>query len=697
MPLKDQVSIRLVRITTGEDDTPVNCTLLDVSLKQLPAAYLALSYAWGDGNHKAEITCNSQPLQATENLIAAMRQLRRRYPDRLFWIDAICINQEDTAERAAQVQLMRDIYHSAENVVVYLGEDCEGLDRAMDLFHRMEGEAAKWTGQLDADDQLERASKVRWRFPPSYEEVWYRFHDLFDRPWFSRIWVIQEVVMASGDPDVICGSYTLRWSSVASVAEFFLHTGLSGSTTKQSQSSLVSLMENFKMSPRSLWGMLWLTAPFASSEPRDKVFALYGMVHRLEADMLAGPYFKVDYEKPVKDVYRDLIFGYIMYHGSLDLMSEALEVADEDKSVLGLPSWVPDWSLQAARFSTSKHPSVGRHAFESGYDACAGRRTLVQLSMRDVNADVLRIAGKIHAEVAWVSKPFDGPEYSPLPWQRRPFAMQQLWDEVRERLGSQQQTCQAFWRTLGANADRYGSPAGDHLYTAFLKFWHNEKIYDRDAARYRVENQADPHVTEERERELFKAYATDYETAMTDEEFGAYKPWLELQASQFLPCSSTPECRHCLVLAVPTQHGLRLTGPSPALAMRDTDPFIADFFMALDGEPDFIVCDSDLNILSRMRHTLQNRTFIITTDGLMGLAPKFTRVGDLVAVLSGAKVPFVLRATGRVQSRLEIDVGIRTIRECRVVGDTYVHGIMRGEAVRDVDWAGGGYEVLDLV
>jgi hypothetical protein len=208
-----------------------------------------------------------------------------------------------------------------------------------------------------------------------------------------------------------------------------------------------------------LSGLLWATAPFASSEPRDKIFALYGLVHRAEADTLASEYFKVDYQKPVKDVYRDMMFGYIMRHGSLELMSEAMEVGAEEKSIHGLPSWVPDWTLPML----SKHPSVGRHAGLSEFDACGGHGTLVQGSMHSVNPDVLRIAGKVHDEVAWVSKPFDGPEYSPLPWHRRPFLLQQLWDDVRGQLGSGPQTCHAFWRTLLTNADTHGSPATHQL------------------------------------------------------------------------------------------------------------------------------------------------------------------------------------------------------------------------------------------
>lgn len=64
---------------------------------------------------------------------------------------------------------------------------------------------------------------------------------------------------------------------------------------------------------------------------------------------------------------------------------------------------------------------------------------------------------------------------------------------------------------------------------------------------------------------------------------------------------------------------------------------------------------------------------------------------------SGARVPFILRRTGKSKILPEIGVGFRLIQDYRVVGDCYVHGIMDGEAVLDMDWKDGGYEVLDLV
>jgi hypothetical protein len=66
-----------------------------------------------------------------------------------------------------------------------------------------------------------------------------------------------------------------------------------------------------------------------------------------------------------------------------------------------------------------------------------------------------------------------------------------------------------------------------------------------------------------------------------------------------------------------------------------------------------------------------------TTKGFMGLAPWNAEEGDLVCILKGGKTPFLLRLppAGSVY---------------QLVGETYVHGIMGGEAVaediRGIDW-----------
>lgn len=76
------------------------------------------------------MVCGGKVLKVTSNLPAALNRLREPRAERLLWVDAICINQDEEnheflSEKIHQVKLMAVIYRKAERVVVWIGE--EGL------------------------------------------------------------------------------------------------------------------------------------------------------------------------------------------------------------------------------------------------------------------------------------------------------------------------------------------------------------------------------------------------------------------------------------------------------------------------------------------------------------------------------------------------------------------------------------------
>jgi hypothetical protein len=125
-------AFRLARLRRGSS-LDIHCELFEAWLYQdtyiIP--YEALSYTWGDTKRTARITLNGRSLLVTENLYTALLHLRSSSEDRIMWIDAICIDQDNWEERGHQVQLMGDIYQQAERVVVWLGRGTEATDIAM--------------------------------------------------------------------------------------------------------------------------------------------------------------------------------------------------------------------------------------------------------------------------------------------------------------------------------------------------------------------------------------------------------------------------------------------------------------------------------------------------------------------------------------------------------------------------------------
>jgi hypothetical protein len=116
--------IRVLTILPGIWAKPIKCDLREIQLQD-PGPYLALSYAWKNGDeddHVVQISCNKISIKVSSNLHSALRQLRHHRDGVKIWVDSICINQKDNTERTCQVGIMRDIYAQSSEVVIWLGE-----------------------------------------------------------------------------------------------------------------------------------------------------------------------------------------------------------------------------------------------------------------------------------------------------------------------------------------------------------------------------------------------------------------------------------------------------------------------------------------------------------------------------------------------------------------------------------------------
>lgn len=118
-------SIRLVTIRDGPKGSKICCSLEAVSLQPFPD-FEALSYVWGSPLNKKPIEVDGKDLKVTSNLECALQHLRDETPTRTFWIDAICVDQSNLAERSEQVRLMAEIYGGAKQVILWLG--CDDTD-----------------------------------------------------------------------------------------------------------------------------------------------------------------------------------------------------------------------------------------------------------------------------------------------------------------------------------------------------------------------------------------------------------------------------------------------------------------------------------------------------------------------------------------------------------------------------------------
>lgn len=161
-PLHDPADIRLVQTHPNSDQSAeIACTLLTTNVPSLFSEYDCLSYVWGPPTKDRSIVCGDETLQVIENLFVALTNLRRRNGILTIWIDQLCINQADLAERSRQVFLMADIYRHANKTIVWLGEAADKSDLAMEMVQNTRTVTAEeyarllGSGDNNLDDRME--------------------------------------------------------------------------------------------------------------------------------------------------------------------------------------------------------------------------------------------------------------------------------------------------------------------------------------------------------------------------------------------------------------------------------------------------------------------------------------------------------------------------------------------------------------
>jgi hypothetical protein len=177
LPRRDNIRLlRLMPSTVKSAD--IHCELFEYSLQnpcEETHLYEALSYVWGNPEKKLPIHIHNQSFDVTVNLHAALLRLRNHSMERILWVDAICIDQENQEEKEHQIQSMAKIYGQAHCVVVWLGEVADNSDLALEAIRIAGGK--KPTNLLD-NERIKLAVLA-----------------LLQRPWFRRIWVWEQTLI----------------------------------------------------------------------------------------------------------------------------------------------------------------------------------------------------------------------------------------------------------------------------------------------------------------------------------------------------------------------------------------------------------------------------------------------------------------------------------------------------------------------
>ncbi|KAJ4354549.1 uncharacterized protein N0V89_006286 [Didymosphaeria variabile] len=365
--------IRILRLHAGVPGCKLEASLQIESLGPdiKPSPYEALSYVWAEIPGEAEIRVDGIQHKITRNLGQALEQFRYSDRDRLLWVDAICINQNHSIERGHQVRLMGTVYARASGVLIWLGAETHDSAQAMRDLETLSED--KHFRQLSFFGSVDDASGD---WVPAPTERINPLENLMKRTYWSRVWVVQEIVR-SRNATLICGSSSISWDTCLKVRDNWpkhSRTCCNAECTvidprmRRVMNWLNSSWKKYSSNNSDLLSTLNQTRALAASDPHDKIFGALGLVD--DDPSLLDP----DYDSPYTVVFTEWTSHIFKTTQTLDsLLHTNFLLRSPD-----IPSWVPDWSqynpkvrFQAERLEHHRHVY---NSFNSGGSSGLGSR-----------------------------------------------------------------------------------------------------------------------------------------------------------------------------------------------------------------------------------------------------------------------------------------------------------------------------------
>ncbi|KAF2742512.1 HET-domain-containing protein [Sporormia fimetaria CBS 119925] len=391
-PLAHADSMRLLRLHSGKRGRPIKCTLETVLRNEDAPPYEALSYVWLLKEGTRTISCNDHQQEVPLNLWEALDRLRHRTMSRLLWVDKLCIDQESTAEKDELMPRMNHVYRDASRVLVWFGTDDENQAHQAYSHICTLVNAQKRTGKpasFSTQRKYHKHTIQCTHAPPSdRSEEWSPLFDFFRNKWWSRMWVLQEIVLAR-QATFIWGQAEISWDYIVPVIDIIrsnpyliiyfecrefqnawimqrLHFVHRPAPPSKSSSKCLSLPGSnpsaTKTTPPNphihpLLHLLDLARSFDVTYPKDKVYSLLGFP---DTDLTSpsspySVYKPPPYSCSVKETYTHTARTIITSDKNLDILSFTSHVCPlsplppttlDPESLDSLPSWVPNWCTQ---------------------------------------------------------------------------------------------------------------------------------------------------------------------------------------------------------------------------------------------------------------------------------------------------------------------------------------------------------------
>ncbi|CZR54185.1 related to heterokaryon incompatibility protein [Phialocephala subalpina] len=662
-------TIRLLKNIRRDEDGLISMSIEHVALKSHPR-YAALSWVWGKESSFSEIRLNGGTFHLSNRLYYILEWIcKNPQISSYWWIDSICLNQTDLEEKISQVNLMERIYREAEKTIGWFGKGSEGitLESQLDTTTSQGEEAIRFLHAIkDERDQLEdRKYREDFLLKHSDPAPWRAVEKFFLRPWWIRVWTLQEFVIPQ-EFIFCCGKESIGRADMNSATYCVnLFQGMSAFPVKNEAvlpawnrrrlynwqriagSTFESGLET-RPSELPLPALIAYSSDSKATIAEDRIYSLLGLAqHKLV---------RPEYKLGIRNSYTEFVRAFITINKSLDIICFA-HIFNQSERVSKLdpilPSWVPDWRVHRESWIM---PII---ASQSGVSHIGNFRPAAERKLRP-DKTIFAAGGDHPPRVRFSANlmtltcggilvdRIDG--IGGIKIERR------AWEENRDD----------FSIPTGLQCVQSTSPANtgprleisDAVEDNRSHYRHVFSIIE-DIARCLVLDRKDRYLTYQAPSQFCAAFARSCKIAHETPQIlpPRSKLWFELN-------------KNLLIRGHPFEN------LCSAVSRFSTS--------AGDQETQLLDLAGNEVFWSRVNDTVINmeRRLVTTEGGSIGMAPYRVRKGDMVSVLVGCNIPVILRQRGS---------GYEVIGEC------YLHGFMNGEAFKLVDVDKSKLEDFNLV
>lgn len=671
----------------------ITCHLRTVSLRDKPE-YEALSYVWGGSSDNRQILLDGNELSVTNSLFEALAHLRDVKKERILWVDALCINQKDDIEKSIQVMMMDRIYAQASTVLVWLlnSKSPELLDDIISRSQNPERHFTEFPLSLLALSKISWWHRA-WTFQEaalaknlifyagyqhfSLEDLWGYFKSLF-RHLFQSNQCCRAVLYAA-EPVNKLPTYGFTLAFVV-VRELLLSRRI----ISQGKQRLLDLI----VSNRDR----------KATKPQDKVYAYLGLAYDVPTEF-------VKYELSAREWILYISTKFIQHNKSLEIVRYAspsgFSIVDKHR-MDGLPSWSPDWTQSMESdfsFLTNeryKHLSYRRFAASRQTKANPCFPTPEILGVTGIVCDTVTHVGCDSSCVSGAgADPQTLRQWSHVAAHNTSIhhAKCDECDKIIYGIRHKCCACPDFdlcSRCFNKSTDIHP----DHLFTS-IRSRTLESQYNRCSQCKRTKSlslleESSPMIDLYKQPDIVETKLENDIVKTSDWE------WLSEIAYPFNDGDTLQDAFRKTLTADMIQ---RISLLHEDIESREASIFLKIAFAkfwhlrienrleaTLNLEEGYTMEPGGLasraldeksikTVASLVRMVAWEVRFFVSSKGYIGWGPRTMMPGDTVAVLHGGDMPFVLREVPEQLSKTNIGSGYTVIGEC------YVHGLMRGEAL----------------